>query len=115
MRCLNRQGTRLIDKAETQAGMWVRQSQSATSLKFRRCRPEGGWKAGRRGLREHEGIASGGEVNWLSDGSYGERLPAIDFAHVDLSGSKQGPEQHGRGLCRRQHGLGLDPPLELLV
>jgi hypothetical protein len=63
----------------------------------------------------HEGIVSGGEVNWLIDGLCGERLPAIDLAHVDLSGSEQRPEQHGRGVGRRQHGLGLDPPLELLV
>ena len=38
----------------------------------------------------------------------GERLPAIDLA-------QQGPEQHGGGVGLRQHGLRLDPPLELLV
>jgi hypothetical protein len=32
----------------------------------------------------HEGIVSGCEVNWLIDGLCCERLPAIDFAHIDL-------------------------------
>jgi hypothetical protein len=32
-----------------------------------------------------------------------------------LAGGKQRPEQHGSGVCRRQHGLGLDPSFELLV
>ena len=32
----------------------------------------------------HEGIVSGGDVNWLINGFCGERLPAIDLAHVDL-------------------------------
>src|ERR1700704_2994402 len=50
-------------------------------------------------------------INWLC----GERLPAIDFAHVDLTGSEQRPEQHGCGLCGRQDGLRLDSSLELLV
>jgi hypothetical protein len=36
-------------------------------------------------LREHESIRSGSEVNWLIDGSEGERLPTIDFAHGDLT------------------------------
>ena len=42
-------------------------------------------------------------------------MPAIDLAHVDLSGSEQCPKQHGGGIGRWQHGLGLDPSLELLV
>jgi hypothetical protein len=36
-------------------------------------------------LREHEGIVSGGKVNWLIDGLCGEGLPTIDLTHVDLS------------------------------
>ena len=43
----------------------------------------GNWK--RRGLRKHEGIVSGGEVNGLSDRRGGERLPSVDLSHVDLS------------------------------
>src|SRR5450756_882173 len=58
---------------------------------------------------------SGCEVNRLIDGLCGERLPAINLAHVDLTRGKQRPEQHGSGVCRRQHGLRLDPSLELLV
>ena len=42
-------------------------------------------------------------------------MPAINFAHVDLTGREQRPEQHGGGVYRRQHGLGFDPPLELFV
>src|SRR5262249_8894967 len=56
-----------------------------------------------------------GEVNWLINGFCRERFPAIDLAHVDLSRGEQSPEQHGRGVRGRQHGLGLDPTLELLV
>ena len=54
-----------------------------------------------RGLRAHEVIASGGEVNRLIDGLCGERLPSVDFAHVDLPGSEQRPEQHGGGAGGR--------------
>ena len=43
--------------------------------------------------------SSSGEVNWLIDGPCGERLPAIDLAHVDLTGGEQRPEQHGGSLC----------------
>jgi hypothetical protein len=57
-----------------------------------RCRPESGWNWAWRILREHEGIVSGCEVNWLIAGLYGERLPSIDLAHVDLSGGEQRPE-----------------------
>src|SRR5258708_20236250 len=60
-------------------------------------------------------MVSGGKVNWLIDGFCGKGLPAIDLAHVDLSRGEQRPEQHRGGVGRRQHGLGLDPSLELLV
>ena len=49
------------------------------------CRLRCGWNLGRRVLRSHEGIVSGCEVNWLIDGLCCERLPAIDFAHIDLA------------------------------
>jgi hypothetical protein len=49
------------------------------------CRQRCGWNLARRDLRSHEGIVSGCEVNWLIDGLCGERLPAIDFAQVDLA------------------------------
>jgi hypothetical protein len=51
----------------------------------------------------------------LIDGLGGEGLPAIDLAHVDLAGSEQSPEQHRGGVRRWQHGLGLDPSLELFM
>ncbi len=38
-----------------------------------------------RDLRWHEVIVSGCKVNRLIDGLCGERLPAINLAHVDLS------------------------------
>src|SRR5215218_9563672 len=93
---------------------WGKRDPSCCGL-CRWCRPECGWNSVWRGLREHQGIVSSGEVNWLSDWACGDRLPAIDLAHVDLPGGKQRPEQHGRGIGRRQHGLGLDSSLELLV
>ena len=43
---------------------------------------------------------------------HGERLPAIDLSHVDLTGSEQRPEQHRGGAGRGQHRLGFDPPFE---
>src|SRR5438445_7817137 len=63
------------------------------------CRPGSGWNWAWRILREHEGIVSGCEVNRLIAGLYGERLPSIDLAHVDLSRGEQRPEQHGCGVC----------------
>ena len=66
-------------------------------------------------LQRHEVIVSGCKVNRLIDGLCGKRLPTIDLAHVDLTGGEQRPEQHGGSLCGWQHGLRLDPPLELLV
>jgi hypothetical protein len=48
-----------------------------------RCRQRCGWNLAWRGLRSQVGIVSGCEVNWLIDELCGERLPAIDFAHVD--------------------------------
>jgi hypothetical protein len=44
-----------------------------------------------------------------------EGFPAIDFAHVYLTGSKQRLKQHGGGVRRRPHSLRFDPALELLV
>jgi hypothetical protein len=44
-----------------------------------------------------------------------QRLPSVDFAHGDLTRGKQRSEQHGCGLGRGQHCLGLDPTFELLV
>ena len=29
----------------------------------------------------------------------------VGFAHIDLAGGKQGPEQHGSGVRGRPHGL----------
>ena len=55
------------------------------------CRPECGWDSW-RDLQQGEAIGSCGEVNWLIDGFCGERFPAIDFAHADLTGSEQSPE-----------------------
>ena len=51
----------------------------------------------------------------MIDGLCGERLPTINLAHVDLTRGEQRPEQHRCCFCRRQHGLRLDPPLELFV
>ena len=62
-----------------------------------------------------ESTGSGSEVNWLIDGLCCQGVPAIDLAHVDLTGGEQRPEQHRRRICRWQHGLRFDPPLELFV
>ena len=51
----------------------------------------------------------------MIDGVCGERLPTIDFPHVDLPRGEQRPEQHRSSIGRRQHGLGFDPSLELLM
>ncbi len=51
-------------------------------------------KLARRDLRKHQIIDSSGEVNRLVDELGCERLPSVDLAHVDLSASKQCPEQH---------------------
>src|SRR5262245_29016560 len=64
-----------------------------------RCRRALCWNSMWRNLQRHEDIVSGGEVNCLIDGRCGERLPAIDLAHVDLTGGEQRPEQHGGSLC----------------
>jgi hypothetical protein len=61
-----------------------------------------------------QSTASGGEVNWLGE-LPSERAPSVDLAQPDLVGGKQSPEQHGGRLCRWQHGLRLDAPLELFV
>jgi hypothetical protein len=63
------------------------------------CRRAFCWNSMWRNLQRHEVIESSGEVNWLIDGPCGERLPAIDLAHVDLTGGEQRPEQHGGSLC----------------
>jgi hypothetical protein len=39
-------------------------------------------------LQQLGGILSSGEVNWLINGLCGEYLPSIDFAFIDLTGSK---------------------------
>src|SRR5215475_11933024 len=43
-------------------------------------------------LREPSYSILCGEIKLLIDGFRGQGLPAIDFSHVDLSGSKQCPE-----------------------
>jgi len=51
-----------------------------------------------RDLRHFEVSESGGEVNRLN---------------IDLTGHEQRPEQHRRRIGRWQHGLRLDPPLDV--
>jgi hypothetical protein len=41
-------------------------------------RPESGWNSAWRDLREHEGIVSGCEVNWLIDPHPSRRAPLRD-------------------------------------
>src|SRR5262249_58648834 len=63
-----------------------------------------------------ESTESGGEVNRLiALLCGGEGLPTVNLAHVDLTRGEQRPEQHCRRIGRRQHGLRLNPPLELFV
>jgi hypothetical protein len=64
---------------------------------------------------QHEVIVSGGKVDWLISWLCGEGLPTVHLAHADVSRGEQRPEHHRGGVGRRQHGLGFDPPLELLV
>jgi hypothetical protein len=40
-------------------------------------------------LQRDEVIRSSGEVNWLSDGSGAERLPAVDLTHANLAAGKR--------------------------
>lgn len=94
----------------------VRDALKQLSPEQTRVVPSGMWLGfTRRDLQRREVIWSCGEVNWLIDGLGSERLPAINFAHVDLARGKQRPEQHRCGVGRWQHSLRLDPALELLV
>jgi hypothetical protein len=68
-----------------------------------------------RDLQRDEVTRSCGEVNDLIARLLGETLPTVCLAHRNLARGQQSPEQHGGGFCGRQHGLRLDPPLELLV
>src|SRR6187200_308973 len=77
------------DCTKPNTGVWVAS----------RCRRAFCWNSMWRNLQRHEVIESSGEVNWLIDGPCGERLPAIDLAHVELTGGDQRPEQHGGSLC----------------
>ncbi len=79
---------------------WLSTSAQAFTCADVRAVPSGMWlELVWRALRSYEGIVSGGEVNRLIDWFGGERLPAVDLAHVDLTGCKQRPEQHGGGVC----------------
>ena len=68
-----------------------------------------------RASRLHDAIRSSGKVNDLIGRLFGEALPAIDLSHDDLARRHQRPEQHGGCFGAGQHGLRLDPSLELLV
>jgi hypothetical protein len=68
-----------------------------------------------RGLGLDEDRWSSSKVNRLIGEFLGQALPSVDFAHGDLTSGEQRPEQHGCGLGRGQHCLGLDPTFELLV
>jgi hypothetical protein len=37
---------------------------------------------------------SSGEVNWVTDGCFGERPPTVNLSDADLTGSEQRPKQH---------------------
>ena len=58
---------------------------------------------------------SSSEVNDLIGRLLGEALPTVHFAHCDLARSQQSPEQHRGSFRGRQHGLRLDPSLELFM
>jgi hypothetical protein len=45
----------------------------------------------------------------------GEVLPTVRFAHWDLARGQQSPEQYRGSFRGRQHGLRLDPSLELFM
>jgi hypothetical protein len=47
--------------------------------------PGSGWNSAWRDLRQHEDIVLCCKVYWLIDELCGERLPAINLAHVDLA------------------------------
>ena len=51
-----------------------------------------------------ESTGSGSKVNRLIAWLCCQRLPAVNFAHADLAGREQRPEQHRRGFRRRQDG-----------
>ena len=55
-------------------------------------RPGCGRNYERHNLREPNDSILCGEIKLLINGFRGQALPAIDFSHVDLSGSKQCPE-----------------------
>jgi hypothetical protein len=55
------------------------------------------------------------QVNRLIGRLLGEAPPTVDLAHLDLARRQQRPERHRGGLHGRQHGLRLDPSLELLM
>src|SRR3954453_20676842 len=115
-RFLHQQGERV--HAVTHIGVQISGTSSNSATRWPmpfRCRRDLGWNSIWRNLQRHEVIVSGSDVNRLIDGWRNERLPAIDFTHVDLPGSEQRPEQHGRSFCRWEHGLRFDPTLELLV
>ena len=46
---------------------------------------------------------------------FAEALPTVHFAHRNLARSQQSPEQHRGSFRGRQHGLRLDPSLELFM
>ena len=66
-------------------------------------------------LRPSKDIGLGSAVNRLVGELVFQRMPSVNFTHGDLTSSEQRPKQHGCGLGRGQHCLGLDPTFELLV
>ncbi|MGE0038903.1 MAG: Bug family tripartite tricarboxylate transporter substrate binding protein, partial [Xanthobacteraceae bacterium] len=70
------------DLIENRVQLWIASMPSALphirAGKVRaRCRRALCWNSMWRNLQRHDGIESGGEVNWLIDGPCCERLPAI--------------------------------------